>query len=146
MTLVKVNRPLGRTFEGFMNDFFNDFPVAVSKTFREDVMSFPPINITEKENAYQIELAAPGYDKADFKINMEGNVLNISSEKKDEQKEETDKSIRREFSYKSFKRSFTLDEKIDMEKIDARYENGVLKVELPKKQATQAPSKEINIQ
>lgn len=146
MTLVKVNRPLNRTFEGFMNDFFNDFPVAVSKTFREDVMSFPPINITEKENAYQIELAAPGYDKADFKINMEGNVLNISSEKKDEQKEETDKSIRREFSYKAFKRSFTLDEKIDVEKIDARYENGVLKLELPKKQATQAPAKEINIQ
>ncbi|HCF64507.1 MAG TPA: hypothetical protein DEU93_10440 [Chitinophagaceae bacterium] len=146
MTLVKVNRPLSRTFEGFMNDFFNDFPVAVSKTFREDVMSFPPINITEKENAYQIELAAPGYDKADFKISMEGNVLNISSEKKDEQKEETDKSIRREFSYKAFKRSFTLDEKIDVEKIDARYENGVLKLELPKKQATQATAKEINIQ
>lgn len=146
MTHVKVNRPLSRTFEGFMNDFFNDFPVAVSKTFREDVMSFPPINITEKDHAYQIDLAAPGYEKADFKINMEGNVLNISSEKRDEQKEETDKSIRREFSYKAFKRSFTLDEKIDVEKIDARYENGVLKIELPKKQLPQATAKEINIQ
>ena len=73
-------------------------------------------------------------------------IQNAFGKKKDEQKEETDKSIRREFSYKAFKRSFTLDEKIDVEKIDARYENGVLKLELPKKQASQAPTKEINIQ
>lgn len=146
MTLVKVNRPLSRAFDGLMNDFFNDFPVAVGKSLREDVMSFPPINITEKDNAYLIELAAPGYEKTDFKINMEGTVLNISSEKKDELKEETEKSIRREFSYKAFKRSFTLDEKIDVEKIDAKYENGVLKLELPKKQLTQTATKDINIQ
>lgn len=146
MTLVKVNNPLSKSLDGFMSDFFNDFPTAVGKTFREDVMNFPPINITEKDNAYLIEMAAPGYSKEDFKIDMEGNLLNISSEKKQEQKEENEKSIRKEFSYKSFKRSFTVDEKIDTDNIQAKYENGVLQLELPKRQEAAKNNKSITIQ
>jgi HSP20 family protein len=146
MTLVKVNNPLSKSLDGFMSDFFNDFPTAVGKTFREDVMNFPPINITEKDNAYLIEMAAPGYSKEDFKIDMEGNLLNISSEKKQEQKEENEKSIGKEFSYKSFKRSFTVDEKIDTDNIQAKYENGVLQLELPKRQEAAKNNKSITIQ
>lgn len=146
MTLVKVNNNLGRSFDGMMKDLFNEFPTTVAKTFREDVMNFPPVNIVEKIASYQVELSAPGFEKADFAIKLEGNLLNIGTEKKEEKNEETDKMIRREFTYKGFKRSFTIDEKIDVENISARYENGILKLELPKKEVLKTGAKDINIQ
>lgn len=146
MTLVKVNNPFSRSFDGLMNDLFNDFPTAFGKTVREDVLHFPPVNIIEKPNSYQLEIAAPGFEKADFNVKLDGNILTISNEKKEEKNENTDKLVRKEFSYKSFKRSFTLDEKIDAENIHARYENGILKLELPKKEIAKAGAKEISIQ
>ena len=146
MTLVKVNNPLSRSFDGLMNDLFNDFPTAFGKTVREDVLHFPPVNIHETVAAYQLEIAAPGFDKADFNVKLEDNLLTISTEKKEEKNESAGKSIRKEFSYKSFKRSFTIDEKIEAANISARYENGILKLELPKKETAKAISKEINIQ
>ena len=146
MTLVKVNNNLGRSFDGMMKDLLNEFPTTVAKTFREDVMNFPPVNIVEKIASYQVELSAPGFEKADFAIKLEGNLLNIGTEKKEEKNEETDKMIRREFTYKGFKRSFTIDEKIDVENISARYENGILKLELPKKEVIKTGAKDINIQ
>lgn len=72
-------------------------------------------------------------DKADFTVKLEGNTLTISSAKKEEKTEAAEKSIRKEFSYRSFKRSFTVDEKIDAGNINAKYENGILKLDLPKK-------------
>lgn len=146
MTLVKVNNPLARSLDGMMKDFFNEFPSTVSKTFREDVLLFPPVNIIDTPTTYQLEIAAPGFEKTDFKVNLESNVLTISTEKKEEKTSEADKVIRKEFSYKAFKRSFTLDEKIDSENISAKYENGILKLELPKKEVVKAGAKEINIQ
>lgn len=146
MTLVKVNNPLSKSFNGLMNEFLNDFPASFGKTFREDVFQFPPVNIHETENAYQMEIAAPGFDKADFNIKLDNNLLTISTEKKEEKNESTDKVIRKEFSYKSFKRSFTIDDKIDGTQINAKYENGVLKLDLPKKETAKAFVKEINIQ
>jgi HSP20 family protein len=146
MTLVKVNNNLGRSLDGMMKELFNEFPTTVAKTFREDVMNFPPVNIVEKTASYQVELSAPGFDKADFAIKLEGNILNISSEKKEETREENDKVIRKEFTYKGFKRSFTIDEKIDAENIAAKYENGILKLELPKKEILKAGAKEISVQ
>ncbi len=144
MTLVKVNNPIAKSFDGFFNDFLNELP-AFGKTLKENAFGFPPVNITETENTYGIEVAAPGFDKADFNIKLDGDLLTLSAEKKQETKDETAKAIRREFSYKSFKRSFTLDEKIDAANIAAKYENGVLKVELPKKEETKAVAKEITI-
>lgn len=146
MTLVKVNNNLSRSFDGMMKELFNEFPTTVAKTFREDVLNFPPVNIVEKPASYQVELSAPGFEKADFAIKLEGNILNISTEKKEETKEENDKVIRKEFTYKGFKRSFTIDEKIDAENIAAKYENGILKLELPKKEILKAGAKEINVQ
>ena len=146
MTLVKVNNNLGRSLDGMMKELFNEFPTTVAKTFREDVMNFPPVNIVEKTASYQVELSAPGFDKADFAIKLEGNILNISSEKKEETREENDKVIRKEFTYKGFKHSFTIDEKIDAENIAAKYENGILKLELPKKEILKAGAKEISVQ
>lgn len=144
MTLVKVNSPIAKSFDGFFNDFFNEVP-SFGKKLSEDVFGFPPVNIVESANAYHLDVAVPGMEKTDFNLKLDGNLLTISAEKKEESKDENTKSIRREFSYKSFKRSFTLDEKIDAANIAARYENGILKVELPKKEETKAVAKEITI-
>ena len=114
MTLVKVNNRMNRSFDGLMNELFNEFPASFGKTMREDVLHFPPVNIIEKADHYHIQLAAPGLGKEDFNVKLDGNVLTISAEKKEEVKNETDKMIRKEFSNRSFKRSFTLDEKIDV--------------------------------
>jgi len=146
MTLVKVNNPINRSFDGLMNDLFNDLPLTFGKTLREDVLHFPPANIIEKTDRYQIELAIPGMDKADFNVKLDEKLLTISADKKSENTSETDKMIRREFSNKSFKRSFTVDEKIDTNNISAKYENGILTLELPKKEDVKNGSKEIAIQ
>jgi HSP20 family protein len=146
MTLVKVNNNLSRTFDGMMKDLFNEFPSNASRTFREDVLNFPPVNIVEKDASYQLELSVPGFEKADFNVKLDDKLLTISTEKKEADTESKDKVIRKEFSYKSFKRSFTLDEKIDAENITAKYENGILSLELPKKESQKAAAKDINIQ
>ena len=146
MTLVKVNNPLSKTFDGMMKELFNEFPAAVNKAVREDVLHFPPVNIVDRTADYLVEIAAPGLEKADFNVKLEGNILTISTEKKETVVESTDKMIRKEFSYRSFKRSFTIDEKIDGENISAKYENGILKLELPKKEDLKAGAREINIQ
>lgn len=145
MSYVKVNNNY-RSLDGLMKDLFNEFPSAVSKTVREDVLHYPPVNITDQTANYLVELSAPGYTKADFAVKLDNNVLTVSTEKKEERTTETDKMIRKEFGFKSFKRSFTLNEKIDSENISAKYENGILKLELPKKEITNAGAKEISIQ
>ena len=146
MTLVKVNSPMNKTFDGLMNELFNELPVNFGKSIREDVLHFPPANIVEKTDLYKIELAAPGMDKADFNVKLDGKILTISAEKKTEASTENEKMIRKEFGYKSFKRSFTLDEKIDAAIITAKYENGILTLELPKKEEVKGGAKEITIQ
>lgn len=145
MTHVKVNNNLSRSLDGMMKELFNEFPTTVSKTFREDVLNFPPVNITENANAYLVEMAAPGFEKTDFNLKLDEKLLTISTEKKEDKKAEGDKMLRREFSSKSFKRSFTVDEKIDTENISAKYENGILALTLPKKEIERAVSKEINV-
>ena len=146
MTLVKTNSPFAKSFDGLMNEIFNDLPSTFGKTVREDVLGFPPVNIVEKTDAYNLALAAPGFEKSDFKIKLDGNILTISVEKTAETKSDTEKLIRREFSTKSFKRSFTVDEKIEATNISAKYENGILHVGLPKKEEVKAAAKEITIQ
>ena len=146
MTLVKVNNPLAKSFDGLMKDLFNEFPSSVSKTMREDVLHFPPVNIVDKAGSYQLEMAVPGFEKADFNVKLENNILTISTEKKVEKNDVNEKMVRTEFSYKAFRRSFTIDDKIDAENISAKYENGILILELPKKEVAKAGSKEINIQ
>lgn len=146
MTFVKVNNPISKNFDGLMKDIFNEIPASFGKTFREDLFGFPPVNIAENGRSYQLEVAAPGMEKTDFNLKLDGTILTISATKKEEVKEENLKSIRKEFSYKGFKRSFTLDEKIEAANIAAKYENGILKVDLPKKEETKEASKEITIQ
>ena len=146
MTYVKVNNQLPKNFDGLMKDLFNEIPVQLGKTFREDVLGFPPVNIAESEKAYHLEVAAPGMEKTDFSIKLEGNQLSIIGSKKEDAPNELIKSIRKEFSNKAFKRSFTLDERIDSENISAKYENGILIVNLPKKEDIKLAGKDITVQ
>jgi len=144
MTLVRANNPFAKSFDGLMNDLFNDLPSTFGKVGRQEF--FTPVNIIEKNDHYHLQFSAPGFDKGDFNVKLEGNTLTVSAEKKEEAKSETDKVIRKEFSSKSFKRSFTLDEKIDATNISAKYENGILHVGLPKKAEVKAETKDITIQ
>ena len=146
MTFVKVNNPISKSFDGLMNELFNELPASLGKTMREDVLSFPPVNIVEKGDNYHLQLSAPGFEKGDFNIKLDGKLLTISAEKKEEKAAENEKTIRKEFSQKSFKRSFTVDDKIDASGINAKYENGILKLDLPKKEEVKNAAKEITIQ
>lgn len=144
MSYIKVNNY--RSLDGLMKEIFTEFPSAVSKAVREDVLHYPPVNITEQKENYLIELSVPGYAKSDFNIKLDNQVLIVSTEKKEVETNEEGKSIRKEFSLRSFKRSFTVTEKIDTENISARYENGILMLQLPKKEASADSKKDINVQ
>ena len=105
----------------------------------------PAVNISEHEKDFVVEVAAPGMKKDDFNLNLERNVLTISSERKSEEKQEEKHFTRREFSYTSFQRSFTLPESVDQDKIDASYKDGVLVVTLHKKEEMIPKSRAIKI-
>ncbi|MDD2797702.1 MAG: Hsp20/alpha crystallin family protein [Bacteroidales bacterium] len=110
--------------------------------------SVPSVNVKENENNFEVEMAAPGLQKADFKIDLNRNLLTISSEKKEETEvKESNSYTRKEFSYQSFSRSFTLPEIVDSEAISAKYDNGILTVTIPKKEiALRNNVKQIEIQ
>ena len=145
MTHVKLTgRPLEKSFNSFVDDLFSELPVL----FKNDIpqwKGYVPVNITETDKAYTLDVVAPGFEKSDFKVSLDQQILTISVEKKEEVKEENKKQLRREYSYRSFKRSFTIDEKIDIHNIDAQYVNGVLTLNLPKKEIVKESAKEINI-
>ena len=132
---------LSETMPSFFDDYFkpwNEWFDGGGLSGR--TMKIPAVNITEQKNEYLVSLAAPGLKKEDFKIGVEGNMLTISS-KKEETKEEKDKKFtRKEYSYSSFSRSFTLPEEVNQEKIEANYQDGVLKISLPRKEGTNKPS------
>ena len=144
MSYVKVNNNY-RSLDGLMKELFNDLPSAVTKTVREDVLHYPPVNITDQKEQYLVELNAPGFEKTDFNVKLENNVLTVSTEKAGDKTGENEKMIRKEFGLRAFKRSFTINEKIETESIIAKYENGILKLVLPKKEITNAGVKDINI-
>jgi HSP20 family protein len=148
MTQVKFSRnPFETTFNGFVDNLISEMPVLFKNSNNQaQWKAVAPVNIRETEKNYSIEVAAPGFDKADFKVSLDQNILTISAEKKDEVKNEGEKEIRKEYSYRSFKRSFTLDEKIDAAGIEAKYVNGILTLNLPKKEEVKSASKEISIQ
>ena len=145
MTNVKMNYPLSKSLNGFVNEFFNEFPTAVGKTVREDLLNNPPVNIEETPDDYLVSILAPGYQKSDFKVSLDNHLLTISSEKREEEIAASNKLIRKEFSQRSFKRSFTINEKIEADSITAKYDNGILYLTLPKRETAKAFSKDIEI-
>ena len=147
MTNVKFNRkPFEGTFNNLVDDLFFELPALFKNEFNNgDRKGFIPVNVKETEKTYQLEVVAPGFEKTDFIINLDQGLLTISAEKKEEVNKENEKQIRREYSYRSFKRSFTLDEKIDATNIEASYINGVLTLNLPKKETVKASATKIVI-
>lgn len=142
MTLVKNNfRPVN--FNSVFNELFNELPAFAAD---KAGLNFPPVNIAETPDAFHVELNAPGRNKEDFKLNAEKGLLTISYDKKEEPKDDAVKTVRKEFSFQGFKRSFSLDDKVDTTNIQAKYENGLLKVLLPKKAEVKEPVTQITIQ
>ncbi|MEJ6980168.1 Hsp20/alpha crystallin family protein [Pedobacter sp. P351] len=144
MTLVKfsnggksnVLNPFNDVFESVFNDSF------ISDRLTTKV---PAVNIAETENDFHIELAAPGLKKEDFKINLDKYVLSISAEKKSENTQESKRYNKREYSYSSFVRSFTLPETADQENINAEYADGILTIKVAKKEEAKSLTREISI-
>jgi HSP20 family protein len=136
---------LTKTDGGRIPSVFNDFFKPWNEWFDETgiwgrTMNVPAVNITEQKNEYKVELAVPGMKKDDFKIDVDGNMLTISSEKEESSEEKEKKFTRKEYSYSSFSRSFTLPEEINLDKIEAKYEDGVLRLSLPRKEEAKISS------
>ena len=128
------------TRQSAMPAIFEDFFKPWSQWFGDDggltgrASNIPAVNIRENGDHYTVTLAAPGLTKDDIEINVENNMLTISSEKEALEESKEEKYTRKEYSYNSFSRSFTLPDDIKQEAIDARYENGELKITLPRKE------------
>ncbi|MFM9911683.1 MAG: Hsp20/alpha crystallin family protein [Chitinophagaceae bacterium] len=129
--LAKTTERMPSVFDDFFkpwNEWFDNGGL-MGKT-----MNLPAVNITEHKSQYIVSLAAPGLKKSDFNINVDGNMLTISSEKEENKEDKEKKFTRKEYNYSSFSRSFTLPEEINKEKIEATYDDGVLKISLPRKE------------
>ncbi len=144
MSLVKFSNQMPSVFDRF---FENDMFDWSNRNFSNTNTTLPAVNIKEDDNSFEVEMSVPGLDKKDFNIELNNSVLTISSEKEVENEtKEGQQFTRKEFSYQSFSRSFTLPETVEGEKIKAKYENGVLSVSIPKKEeAKPKPVKQIEI-
>ncbi len=129
----------------FIDDFFgNDFLPSFS--FQEQGLNIPCVNISEDKDKFDIELSAPGFVKEDFNIDLQNDILTISSKKEEEKEEKDKKYIKKEFIHTSFNRSFGLPDNVDTNKIKAYYKDGILYVGIPKKeQEKEKLSKSIKI-
>lgn len=138
-----VNFP---TLSNWFDEIFNrDLPAVFSPNFNTGI-TLPKVNIRETADAFIVEMAVPGLKKSDFQIELDNQVVSISTEAIEEQERHEEIYTRREFGYSSFKRSFTLPESVDEEKINATYNEGILNIHLPKKEeAKKRPARSIKI-
>lgn len=145
MTLVKFNE---RTNRDLVTPGFNDiFESLFKDSFISDRMisRVPAVNICETDDKYLIELGAPGLKKEDFKVNLDKNILSISVEKQPEETETNKQYNRKEYAYTSFVRSFALPDSADDGNIEAEYTDGVLKIQVAKKEEAKMTRKQISI-
>lgn len=146
MALVKVNQSLFPRFSNLWEDFLGNDITDLSNL--ETKFTVPAVNIVEKPDKFLVNLAIPGMERSDFKIHVDNGVLSVASEKEErhEEKDKDSKFTRREFYYHSFKRSFTLPESAQADQIEAIYENGILGISIPKREAAQIkPVKQITV-
>ncbi len=149
MNILKRSGQLTDSFPLLFNDFFTrDLYDWNQSNFSNTGTTVPAVNIKETKESFEVEMAAPGMAKDDFKIHLDGNLLTISAEAKNEREEKSESNYsKREFSYQSFQRSFTLSKDVvDSDKINAKYQDGVLKLLIPKKEeAKEKPPRMIEI-
>ncbi|MCF6407139.1 Hsp20/alpha crystallin family protein [Chitinophaga filiformis] len=136
MSLIKRNGNSFSTLPSLLDDFFSrELFNWGNSNFSSTSTTVPSVNIKETADNYEVEVAAPGMEKKDFKVTLDGNLLTISSAKQQSQEKKEDNYTRREFSYQSFQRSFELPKNVvDDDKINARYENGLLHLTIPKRE------------
>jgi len=145
MALIRTFTPrYPSSMERFLDEDLRDL---FRSNFSSTETTVPAVNVKETDDEFRIEVAAPGMKKDDFKVNLEDNLLTVSSEHKEETKEEEEKYARREFSYQSFQRTFTVPENmVDGTQIDAKYHDGILQIKLPKlEHAKTKPAREIKV-
>jgi len=144
--MSNITKVPGTMVKPFFRDFF-DVENFFNKPFFSDManMHFPAVNISETDNAYDVELAVPGFNKEDFKVNVEDDVLTISAEEKKEETKEEKNYSRREYHYASFTRSFRLPDNAKDDDIKALYTDGMLKLTIPKTTEQVKATKEIKI-
>ena len=149
MSLVKKNGSRLNALPMLFDDFFSrEIFDWKNSNFSNTSTTIPAVNIKETPEHYEVEVAAPGMTKKDFNLELDGNILTISSERQSQREEnESERYSLREFRYQSFQRTFTLQkEVVDVEKIEAKYENGILRLLIPKKEeARQKPPRQIQI-
>ena len=142
MTLARINDWNNQavahnyfTFSDLMKDFFGN------EGYCDDYKAIPEANISEDENKYQIELAVPGLEKKDIKVEIDKDIMKIHHESSEKKENNYDKYSRREFRYNGFARTFVIPESVDDSKMKAKYENGILMLELPKKPISEIEQK-----
>ncbi|PBQ33713.1 hypothetical protein CNR22_18645 [Sphingobacteriaceae bacterium] len=141
MSLVKSHKN-EEAFPSLLSDFFGNDNFLSNRWFEKEFnQSLPPVNIKEDGKQFDIEFAAPGFGKNDFKIDLDGNVLTISAEKKEEKQDDHKRFTRKEFMYTTFSRSFTLPQTVSGDKIDASYNHGILTLNIPKKEESKSGQK-----
>lgn len=142
-----TNKSFESTLNNLVDELLNDVPGIWQKDFnRAGRKSRVPVNVIEMEGAYQLQLAAPGFEKSSFTIHLEKGMLTITGMPEDKMGEDfKGRYSRHEFEPAGFKRSFTIDEKIDATKIEASYVNGVLTLNLPKKEEVKSAPRSIDI-
>ncbi len=139
------NSTLAKKKDNLAPSLFNDFFKPWDEWFDNGVwlktINTPSVNVKESNNHFTVTLAAPGLKKSDFKIEVEGNILTVSSENKKELEEKDENFTRKEFSYSAFTRSLSLPDDINKENVDASYQDGILKIELPRLHAKKVDNK-----
>jgi HSP20 family protein len=140
--LARINK---RYVPAYWDDFFND-SFFRNYSNPDSGTASPAVNVVEGDQAYRIDMAVPGMSRKDFRIDLEDHILTISSEQKEQKAEKNHRYMRREFSYNTFRRSFQLPETIDLDRIKASHDSGILSIELPKKaEEVQKAPKQIEI-
>ncbi len=144
MTLVRYQNQLPSLLNHFFDTELNTWS---RKNFSATDTTLPSVNILESDDNFKVEVAAPGFDKKDFNIELNNDVLTISSEKQVENEtNDNEQFTKKEFSYQSFTRSFTLPELVEGDKIEASYKNGILSIVIPKKEeAKPKPVRQIKV-
>ena len=146
MTFVKLNNRAFNNSNGLIENLFNGFPFVTNDESLIPRTGSVLVNIKENKDAYILDLIVPGFDKNDIQVNLENEILTISGEKKNDVNDESIKYVRKEYQFPSFKRTFTVAKEINEAEIEAKYENGVLSLNLPKKVESKESPKNILIQ
>lgn len=143
--MTKALTRVNDIFPEMFDDFFKPWNERFTGNIWGKMLTIPAANIKENKDNYLISLAAPGLQKEDFHIDLEGNMLTINCEKEESKEEKDEKMTRNEYNFTSFSRTFTLPDEVMMEKIEANYADGILHIQLPKKEEAKKPAPMKNI-